>query len=91
MASHSPSEKDGKVVIGGGEAKSEILPAGATLTIKDSDWLELYQSGAQDQIESGMYSIVEDVKLGKEDKTKAKKAKIAAAKATLKALEADED
>ena len=91
LKAHSPAVVDGRVVIGGGEPKSLNIIAGSTTEVEDKVWLEDFKVAAQDLIEAGAIAVVEDVKLSKVDKAKANKAKAAALKAQLKALEAEED
>lgn len=88
LAQHSPSQIDGKVVIGGSQPKDVILPAGATLEIEDSLWVKYFEGPAQELISAGYLEITEEVVLSKSDADKAKKAKTAALKAQLAELEA---
>jgi 3-phosphoglycerate kinase len=91
LKAHQPSVKDGKVVIGGGMPKSLNIVAGSTIELNDQEWLDDFAEASKDLIEDGALTIVEDVKLSKEDKAKAKKAKSAKLKAEIKALDAEED
>ena len=86
---HSPSQVDGKVIIGGGEPESLNIPAGSTIELDDKVWLRDFAEAAQADIDAGNLVVVEKVKMSAAEKTKAKKERAKKLKAELAALEAE--
>lgn len=86
LSAHSPSVKNGQVVIGGGVSVDLNIPAGATLEVDDAKWKKFWAEPAADHIEAGYLVIVEGVKLTAAEQKKEDAAELAKLEARTAAL-----
>ena len=86
ISQHGAKSKDGQVVIGGGAPRDVILPAGATMEIKDSIWKQYFAGPAEAMLKNGDLEITVPVQLTKAEQDAADEAELAAMEARAKEL-----
>jgi hypothetical protein len=85
IARHAPSVQDGLVVIGGDACEHCVIPAGATLELKDSEYLK-FEKAAAPLLESGVLKMLVPPKMTLEEQAEKDAAELKAAEETAKRL-----